>query len=411
MATLAADNVPAFDPVAEEAVDESLASAARREGPWDYYRQLRERAPVYYSRSRGMWFLTGYRAVESILKSSAALLEFEKRMDTVRPDWRDHPSNANVAPFIAFVDGEAHQKIRKPFSPKFTPKEMERFRPAIRAIAEEHVDRYIEAGGGRFADLVAFPFAERVLCHLFAFDKTKLPNARDLVHRMQIGFELDATPEQLADADEASREYRTFWQGEFAQRVGDWSGNDMFSDLLRDDSFTREEIGLIAESIFSGGFDSTALTMTTGAWLLASHPEEIDRARNDPEAMARIPEEVLRMGSGIPMTIRVSTRPIEIEGYLLPTDSVIGVVLAGANRDPAIFADPERFDLTRAPYRVMSFSYGAHACLGQWTARIEIFEIFRALISRSKSIRLVGDPIFRDRQSVRGVEDVVLAVT
>jgi hypothetical protein len=65
---------------------------------------LRTAAPVYFSRNRGIWFITGYKAVEAVLKSPLALLQFEKRMDAVRPDWRQHPSSANVAPFIAFVD-------------------------------------------------------------------------------------------------------------------------------------------------------------------------------------------------------------------------------------------------------------------------------------------------------------------
>jgi 4-methoxybenzoate monooxygenase (O-demethylating) len=180
--------------------------------------------------------------------------------------------------------------------------------------------------------------------------------------------------------------------------------------LLRDETFTREEIALIVESLFSGGFDTTALTMTTGMWLLATHPEEMARARRDPEAMARITDEVLRMGGSIPMTIRVAAQQLDIEGYALPKDSVIGVALAAANRDPEKYPDPERFDLTRPPFQTMAFAYGAHACLGQWTARIEIAEIFKALLERAQTIQMIGEPLFRDRQSVRGVEEIHLRV-
>jgi unspecific monooxygenase len=402
--------LPSFDARAEEAVAEILASALRREAPWAHYRALRDRAPVYFSRRRGMWFITNYRGVEAILKSPVALLDFQRRMDTVRPDWRDHPSSANVAPFIAFVDGEAHRKIRAPLSPSWTPKEMERFRPSIRQIAEGVVDRYVAGGGGSFADLVAFPFAQSSLYHLFAFDASKLPNARDMVHRMQIGFEIDVTPEQLADADAASTEYRNFWQEEFAARALGPPGDDMLSQLLCDESFTVEDVALIAESLFSGGFDTTALTMTTGMWLLASNPEEMERARSNPEAMDRLSEEIIRMGSSIPMTIRVAMDAIDVEGFTIRKNDVVAIVLGAANRDPAMYPDPDKFSLSRAPFRTLAFSYGAHACLGQWLARIEIKEMFRALLERTSRLKQIGDPIFRDRQSVRGVEDVFLEV-
>jgi pimeloyl-[acyl-carrier protein] synthase len=401
---------PVFDPIAEHAVAEMFASAQRREPPWGFYRNLRARAPIYYSRERKMWFVTGYRANEAILKSPGALLQFEKRMDAVRPTWREHPSNANVAPFIAFVDGAAHQKIRAPLMPSWTPQQMERYRPAIRASAEKTADAYRAVGGGSFADRVAFPFTQETLYHLFAFDNTKLPHARQLVNRMQIGFEIDASAEHLKDADAASVEYRTFWQREYAQRESEPPGEDMLSKLLHDGSFSTAEVALIAESLFMGGFDSTALTMTTGMWLLLQHPAEMERARAEPPAFERLPNEILRMGSAIPMTLRIAASDIEVEGFTIRRDEVIGIVLGAANRDPEVYTDPERFDLARAPSRTLAFSFGVHACLGQWLARIEIYELFRALLQRCDNIELEGEALFRDRQSVRGVEDIHLRV-
>lgn len=411
MATAPHEALPQFNQAAEDAVDQMLASALRREAPWDYFRQLREAAPVYFSRSRGIWFITGYKAVEAVLKSPMALLQFEKRMDAVRPDWRDHASSANVAPFIAFVDGAAHKRIRAPLSPAFAPREMEAFRLQIRGLVEAIVDKYIAAGGGSFADCVAFPLAEASLYEVFAFDGSKLPNARELVHRMQLGFEIDVTAEQLADADAAASHYRAFWLEEFSRIARDPSGNDMISQLLRNPDFTTYEAALIGESLFSGGFDSTALTMTTGMHLLMSHPEQIALARVDEAALAKIPDEILRLGSAIPMTLRVATGDFEVEGFTIRTDEVVSVVLGAANRDPASFSLPDQMDLTRSSFRSLAFSYGTHACLGQWLARIEMNELFKALITRTSHIEQIGKTLFRDRQAVRGAEDIWLKVT
>jgi cytochrome P450 len=409
MATSLSEDRPVYDALAENAVAEMFASARRREGPWDYYRKLRDEAPVYYSRERKMWFITGYRAAEKVLRSPDALLQFEKRMDAVRPNWRAHPSNANVAPFIAFVDGAEHKKIRAPLNPSWTPPQMERFRPAIRELAETVVDAFVASGGGSFANQVAYPFSERNLYRLFAFDSSKFPfDARQIINRMQLGFEIDATAEALKDADVASIEFREFWQSEFARRASEPTGPDMLSQLLGDSSFTTAEVALIAESLFLGGFDSTALTMTTGMWLLLQHPTEMERARTDPKAFERLPNELIRMGSAIPMTLRVAANDIELEPFTVRRNDVVGIVLGATNRDPEVFQDPERFDLARAPQRSLAFSHGPHVCLGQWFAHIEIYELFRALLQRSSRIEMEGAAVFRDRQSLRGIEDMVV---
>jgi cytochrome P450 len=144
----------------------------------------------------------------------------------------------------------------------------------------------------------------------------------------------------------------------------------MLSQLARNPGLTVEEGMLIAESIYVGGYDSTALTATTGMWLLLSHPEEFDRARRDPAALERVPGEVVRMAGAVPMTLRVAVNDITVGDHLIRRDDLIGIGLVAANRDPVMFPDPDRFDLTRPPPRSMTFSSGVHTCLEQILARM-----------------------------------------
>ena len=398
------------NPLAEQAITEFLLSAQERKGPWESCRRLRAQSPLYYSHDKLMWFASGFRENEAILRSPAAQLHLSKRMDAIHPDWQQHPSISKLLDYIAFVDGDIHKKIRLPLNPFWTPKRIEAFRPGIRAEAEKLVDNFIAAGGGSFPDQLAYPLAEHTLNRLFNFDAAILPNTRELVNTMQLAFELDVSPEDLQAADDASLQFKHFWLDEYRRIVNEDPDRDIFANLLADPAFSIEEVAIAAEALFSGGFDSTALTMTTGMGILLEHPEEIALARADPQRLENIADELLRMTATIPMTIRVATDDIPVDGTIICKGELIGVMLGAANRDPAMYDHPDRLDLGRTQIRHLGLSHGVHACLGRWLAKFEIYELFRALIGKTRQIELVGEPVFRNRQSVRGLEKLDLQV-
>jgi cytochrome P450 len=404
-------SMPIRDPQADALLEESFLAIRQGRDPTHFYRELRQRHRVYFAPDRNMWVLTGFAEVDQVLRSPAAQLQFAKRMDKQRPDWRDHPANANLEVVIAFVDGEPHQKIRKALMPAWTKAEMERVRPQLRSRVERLVDDYIAGGGGNFHDKVTLPMAEETIFRLFGMDEDAPKHLRGLVDAFLFVHDYDATPEQLRRADEAAAEMREFWKVEYLKRVNH-PGDDMLSQLARNPGLTVEEGMLIAESIYVGGYDSTALTAATGMWLLLSHPEELDRARREPAALERVPAEVVRMAGAIPMTLRVAVDDIPVGDHLIRRDDLIGLGLVAANRDPAMFPDPDRFDLTRPPPRSLSFSSGAHTCLGQILARMELFEVYRAMLGRTKRIEQVGEARFRaGRQSALGIDNLHLAVS
>jgi hypothetical protein len=401
---------PPRDPEADALVEAIFAANREGRDPCPFYRQLRERHAIYYAANRSMWILTGFAEVDQILCSPAAQLQWAKRMATVRPDWREHQASRNLEDVIAFIDGEPHQKIRKALLPGWTKSEMERLRSEVRSRAESLVNDYVDSGGGNFIEKLAYPMAEDTIRGLFAMDESTPSQLPKLVETFQFVQDYDATSEQLEEADKAAVEIREFWRAEFLKRVRH-PGNDMLSKIAVNPAFTVEEGTVIAESLYNGGFESTALTATTGMWLLLSHPEELERARHDSGALERLPNEALRMGGAIPMTARIAVEDIAVGNHIIRRDNFIGVALMAANRDPAVFADPERFDLTRPQRRIMSFSAGVHFCIGHLLARMELFELYRALLQRTKTIELVGEACFRKRQSAFGIDKLDLIVS
>jgi pimeloyl-[acyl-carrier protein] synthase len=398
------------DPQADAALEESFLAVRQGRDPNPYYHELRNRSRVYFAPDRNMWVLTGFAEVDQVLRSPLAQLQFAKRMDKQRADWRDHPANANLEVVIAFVDGEPHQKIRKALMPAWTTSEMERVRPMLRERVERLVDDYIADGGGNFHDKVALPMAEETIFRLFGMDENGPKHLRRLVDEFLFVHDYDATPAQLKRADEAAAEMREFWKVEFKKRVTN-PGDDMLSGLARNPGLTEEEGMLIAESIYVGGYDATALTSTTGMWLLLNHPEELERARRDPAALERVPGEVVRMAGAVPMTLRVAADDIRIGDTVIQKDDLIGLGLVAANRDPVMFANPDRFDLTRPPPRSMTFSSGVHTCLGQILAKMELFELYRAMLARAKTIELVEARFRAERQAALGIDLLNLKVS
>src|SRR3546814_13944621 len=114
-----------------------------------------------------MWMLTGHSEVDQVLRSPVAQLQYTKRMDAMRPAWRDHAASAYLEGVIAFVDGPPHQKIRKALMPGWTKPEMERLRPQLRALNERLVDEFVARGGGNFYSDLALPLEEPTNIHLF----------------------------------------------------------------------------------------------------------------------------------------------------------------------------------------------------------------------------------------------------
>src|SRR3546814_4859167 len=132
--------------------------------------------------------------------------------------------------------------------------------------------------------------AEQTIFNLFGIKDVDPAFLRGLVDAFLFVHDYDATPEQLRRADDAALAMREFWEVEYRKRV-EQPGDDMLSALARNPGLTVDEGMRIAESVYTGGFDSTALTATTGMWLLLNHPNELKRARQDPDALEKLPDE------------------------------------------------------------------------------------------------------------------------
>jgi cytochrome P450 len=157
--------------------------------------------------------------------------------------------------------------------------------------------------------------------------------------------------------------------------------------------------------VLAAGFETTVNLLSNGAALLVSHPDQLAALREGRASWATATDEVLRFDSPVQRTGRLAHRDTEVAGERVAGGSLVILILGGANRDPAVFADPQRFDVTRTDAdRHIAFSQGIHYCLGAGLARLEGEIGLRALFTRFPDLALAGPPRRRETRLLRGYD-------
>jgi cytochrome P450 len=164
-----------------------------------------------------------------------------------------------------------------------------------------------------------------------------------------------------------------------------------------------EELRATAGLVLAAGFETTVNLLGSGVRLLVDHPEQLAILRSDPTLWPNAVDEILRFESPVQMTARVADRDVEISGRTVPKDSFVAMILAAANRDPAVFDDPATFDVRRSnANRHLSFSGGRHFCLGAALARLEGEVGLRSLFDRFPNLASAGPGVRRPTRVLRG---------
>ena len=206
-----------------------------------------------------------------------------------------------------------------------------------------------------------------------------------------------------------------YFRGLIARRRRDLD-HDLTSALIAardgDDRLTEDEMVATLILLFSAGFETTTNLIGNGLLCLLRNPDQFDRLRADPALVDSAVEEMLRFESPVQVDARTAFEPVEIDGHTITTGETVVTFLGAANRDPAVFPDPDRFDVTRHPNHPLSFAAGIHYCLGANLARLEGRVVFDRLTRRFADIAwLDNGPDWRGTLILRGVNHLNVAVT
>lgn len=372
--------------------------------PWDavdpfpYYARRRREGDVVWDDAAQAWLVLGYHAAQQVLGTPGwrhdplASPNAREVRDAIRPELFSQSMLVN--------DGVAHQRLRGAARDVFTPAFIAGLGPGIEAIADTVFDGIPTGATVDFVTDAAIPLPLAVIGEWLGLDAATSTLLRELapaVIRMLLPL---ATADEVTAAAAASVSLVAHFLPLAAERRAH-PGEDLLSFIVADPDLLLEEAVMAAVHIAIAGFDTVAgLLGAAAVRLLDPGPDGTRLAdvldMSDPSVIT----ELIRLDGPAQAIPRTATKPTRVGTVEIPADEQVAVVLGAANRDPAVFADPDELRPGRAGPAPLTFGYGPHRCLGVALARLEIEAVLSRLLARDPV--LAGPVNWRYTPAVRG---------
>ena len=370
--------------------------------PYSYFGQLREIEPVHWNARFGLWLVTGYDELVWILRHNELFSSAVIKEVTGPPyppvDPTDLPLFDEIRDFranqLVEQDRPEHLHMRGVVHGYFTPKAMERWRPFVRAAVAELLDGVRPNGSMDVLTDLAAPLPVRIIGEMMGVpyqDRDHLRALADGILYINRGESY-----RLRPLMKAVRGIVDYAAPLVEERIG-CPGGDFISVLAEGEKrgiFSRHQVLVNTGLLLFAGHETTMNLICNGLLAFIRNPDQWERLQADPEGMARLAtEECLRYDPPVKSTQRIAADDVEIAGKTIGKGEPLRWIMAAANRDPAVFADPDTFDIGRQPNPHISFGSGIHYCLGATLARIEGQEVLRGLAERFPRFELATDRI------------------
>ncbi|MFF7858056.1 cytochrome P450 [Streptomyces sp. NPDC007904] len=355
--------------------------------PYPVYAGLRARGAVHRIRmpegGAEAWLVVGYEAGRAALADPRLSKDWSRASPSL-------PLGAiSAGPHMLRADPPEHTRLRKLVAREFTARRVEELVPSIQKTTDALLDRMLAAPDGR-ADLVealSFPLPISVICELLG-----VPDLDRESFRTWSNDALGATdPEQRRAAATAMAQY----MAELVEGKRKRSGDDLLSALIHGsdedgDRLSREELLGMAWLLLVAGHETTVNLISNGVLALLTHPHQLAALRADLTLIDAAVEEMLRYEGPLETpTFRFTTEPVTIGDTVVPGGGeLVLIAMADANRDPARFPSPDRFDISRDARGHVAFGHGIHHCLGAPLARTEARIAVRSLLERAPDLSL-----------------------
>jgi cytochrome P450 len=310
-----------------------------------------------------------------------------------------------MSSIILSVEGDDHTRLRRLVSRAFTPRAVAELLPRMREIAHELVDRFSGDGRVDFMEEFADPFPARVICELLGVPRDQHDAFRGWANDLGLLFSFTvADNKERIEAALAGLYAAT--DALIAQRRARPTG-DLLSALIAAEAdgsrLSTEELRTMVSALLFAGQDTTSHQLGNAIATFLRHPEQWGLLARRPELAAQAVEEVVRVAPTVPLTARVATEDLEVDGVTIPANTHLSLFLAAGNTDPTAFgADPDRFDITASRRPPLTFGAGLHYCLGAYLARVEMAEALPLLARRLGPIEPDGDPTWRPAMAITG---------
>ncbi|MGE0240450.1 MAG: cytochrome P450 [Parvibaculaceae bacterium] len=374
--------------------------------PYPAYHELRRAVPVFKWEQYGHWCFARHADVAALLRDRRFGRQILHVMSREELGWAETPPH--LKPFhdveqhsLLETEPPVHTRLRGLVNRAFLSRTVERLRPRIARLAHELIDGFADKRETDLLESFATPIPIVIIAELLGVPSAHGPQLLDWSHDMVAMYQArrDAAVERKAVA--ATVAFSDFMRAYVRERRSR-PGDDLLSQLIaaetQGNSLSEDELITTAILLLNAGHEATVHAIANGVKAL------LQTGNAGPELGDGHVEELLRFDAPLHLFTRYALEDVDHDGLKLRKGETVGLLLGAANRDPARFAEPDRFAPGRAPNPHVSFGAGIHFCVGAPLARLELATALPILFQRLPGLRLAGVPCYRDSYHFHGLE-------
>jgi cholest-4-en-3-one 26-monooxygenase len=373
-------------------------------GAYERYAWFREHEPVAWDELNELWGVFRHADVVEVETHDHIFVNSDQQKGGYRP-------NIPADPAIIGLDNPLHAKRRKLVSRRFTPRAVASREERVREVVVDLIDAAVAKGEVDVVADLAAPLPARMIGWLLGFPDEDWPKLRDWSERTIM---LGGGPRYFnQDGLAAFTEFTTAAAELYAEKQRCPADDTMTTWTTAEvDGVPLDQREVLSDCLLllDGGAETTRTVIARSILELAARPDQW-QLLCDGADVATATEEFIRWVSPIHNMCRVARQDYELGGVTIKAGQQLVLMYPSANRDPAHFADPERFDVTRKPNDHIAFGLGTHFCLGAGLARLEIRVFFEEFVRRVREVRTVGRPVEMPNAFVFGLKEATVELT
>jgi cytochrome P450 len=370
--------------------------------PYPVLADLREATPVVWHEGLRRWFVTRHAYVRACLRDRRLGRNFrhvgtdeEFEAEPLDPRWHAFWDAERWS--LLWLEPPDHTRIRKLVAAAFTPRSVEAMREPAEQLARAQLEPLLDSGRMELLYDFAQPFSIAVICRWLGVPLDRHRDLLDWSHAMVKMYEFDTTEEQAVAANAAAADFREYvfeLIGERRRSPRDDLVSALVQARVQGERLSDMEIVSTVIVLLNAGHEATVNTLGNGIHALMHHPDQWHRLVDGSVPASVALEELIRYDPPLQLFERwVLENGVEVAGTTIPRGEKIAMLFGAANRDPRIFAEPDRFDVGRPnAAEHIGFGGGIHVCIGAPLARVELEASLRALVEGCPNLELASEP-------------------
>ena len=404
-----------FDPVTR-VVDQDPTAADFFQNPYPFYEKIRAQSPVFYWKQYGFWCFLDHTDVSALLRDRRFGRQISHIASRAELGQAEHP--AHVKPFYDVDDRSmlqleppAHTRLRTLVNRAFVSRQVEKLRPQVEALAHQLIDDF----PGHSVDLLAHfatPIPALTIAQFLGVPRAMVPKLLEWSHAMVAMYQFGRNRAIEDSAVAATLEFSAYLR-QLLHDKRQSPADDLISALTHaapdGESLTEDELIGTCILLLNAGHEASVHAFCNGVKSALESGFDRAAAFATPAATADFVEEILRFDAPLHLFDRYVLEDLSYGGLNFKKGDKIGLMLGAANRDPAKFQNPDRFDPARAQNAHVSFGGGIHFCIGAPLARLELQTGLKVLFQRLPDLHLATKPRYRNAYHFHGLEALELA--